>query len=71
MNTNIDNSCRMISNEQLDRLYEIQRFLLQIENFTGGDSVSKRVLELCDSLLDELDPSSELNYNLRYNKESK
>ena len=59
--------CRIISNEQLDKLYEIQRYFLnkQIGDndlmIMGADEEMEHYLGLCDELLDELDPSSDFN----------
>ena len=56
-----------MTNEQLDRLYEIRQYFLdtQIElsnnMVRGADEAMKYYLDLCDELLDELDPSSDYN----------
>ena len=60
---------RVINNEQLDRLYEIRDYLLstamELNNIGYGtndkDSEINIVLNHCDALLDELDPSSDFN----------
>ena len=59
--------CRIISNEQLDKIYELQRYFL--EKYIGDkdlmimgvDEEMEHYIGLCDSLLDELDPSSDYN----------
>lgn len=56
-----------MTNEQLDKLYEIRQYFLdtQIElsnnMVRGADEAMKYYLDLCDELLDELDPSSDYN----------
>lgn len=51
---------RVITNEQLNMLYEIRDYFLEY----GGNFQNKKVdycLELCDNLLEQLDPSSDYN----------
>ena len=56
-----------MTNEQLDKLYVIRQYFLdtQIElsnnMVRGADEAMKYYLDLCDELLDELDPSSDYN----------
>lgn len=52
---------RLITNEQLDRLYEIREHFLTIVLNYEDDEEARYYLDLCDSLLDELDPSSDYN----------
>ena len=60
-------NCRIISNEQLNKLYEIRDYILEYQrevtdNMTmGSDEDTNYVINLCDNLLDELDPSSDYN----------
>lgn len=54
------NNPRIISNEQLDMLYEIRDYFLEnAKNFE--DERVDYCLELCDNLLEQLDPSSDYN----------
>lgn len=48
------NQCRIITNEQLDVLYEVEKFLLEV---TDNDEP----LEKLSQTIRELDPSSDYN----------
>jgi len=51
---------RVITNEQLDMLYEIRDYFLENAKNFEDDRIDY-CLELCDNLLDQLDPSSDYN----------
>lgn len=54
--------CRIISNEQLDVLYEVEKFLLEV---TDNDEP----LEKLSQTIRELDPSSDYNLKLEVNQD--
>lgn len=62
-------NCRIISNGQLDKLYEIRDYFLEQQRegnelmIMGADEVNRHYLDICDELLDALDPSSDFNTN--------
>lgn len=55
------NQCRIISNEQLDVLYEVEKFLLEVSD-------NDEPLEKLSQTIRELDPSSGFNKGIENEK---
>tara|TARA_R110000782_G_scaffold41860_2_gene95638 strand:- start:1046 stop:1447 length:402 start_codon:yes stop_codon:yes gene_type:complete len=58
----VEQKCRVINNEQLSRLYEVEKWLHLVETMEGS-SRNAEALETLSQTIRELDPSSEENEN--------